>query len=344
MTELAQQVRFGTTGIKISPIIVGCMSFGSKKWAPWVEDDKEKVFSILKHCYDRGLRTFDTADTYSNGQSERLIGEFLRRYNSRRETVVIMTKVFGAVDETLDLPMGRYKVSEKDLFDITNQQGLSRKHILQGVANSVERLGTYIDVLQVHRFDNNTTIKETMKALNDVVERGDVRYIGASSMLPTQFVEMQSTADKYNWHQFVNVQSCYNLLYREDERDLYNYCSKHGIARTPWSPIAMGVLCRPVGQDTVRGHSDKALARLGFGKLGAGDDEIIKRVEELAKTKNVSMAAVATAWVIAKGAHPIIGLSSVERVDNTMLALDVELSPEDMKYLEEPYTPRNFVF
>ena len=150
MTEFAQQLKFGSTGIKISPIIVGCMSFGSKKWAPWVEDDKEKVFSILNHCYDRGLRTFDTSSTYSNGQSERLIGEFLKHYKIRRETVVIMTKVFGAVDESLDLPMGRYKVTEQDILDITNQQGLSRKHILQGVADSVERLGTYIYFLQVH--------------------------------------------------------------------------------------------------------------------------------------------------------------------------------------------------
>lgn len=183
-----------------------------------------------------------------------------------------------------------------------------------------------------------------MKALNDVVERGDVRYLGASSMLPTQFVEMQSTADKYNWHQFANVQSCYNLLYREDERDLYHYCAKHDIALTPWSPIAMGILCRPVGQDTERGHSDKALARLGFGDLSDGDKDIVNRVEELAKTKNVSMAAIATAWVIAKGAQPIVGLSSVERVESTMEALKVELTQQEIKYLEEPYTPRNFVF
>ena len=344
MTSLAPQVRFGNTGIKISPIIVGCMSFGTKKWAPWVEDDKEKVFTILKHCYDHGLRTFDTSDTYSNGASERLLGEFLKRYNIRRETVVIMTKVFGAVDETLDLPMGRYKVSELDLFDIINQQGLSRKHILVGVENSVNRLGTYIDVLQVHRFDKNTTIKETMKALNDVVERGDVRYIGASSMLPTQFVEMQSTADKYGWHQFVNIQSCYNLIYREDERDLYQYCANHKIAKTPWSPNAMGILTRPISESTNRGRTDKALARLGFGELKQGDEEILKRIEELATKKNTSMAAISTAWVIAKGAQPIVGMSSIERVDDTLLSLDVTLDEADLKYLEEPYTPRNFIY
>ncbi|SMN21376.1 similar to Saccharomyces cerevisiae YPL088W Putative aryl alcohol dehydrogenase [Maudiozyma saulgeensis] len=344
MSSLAKQVQFGNTGIKISPIIVGCMSFGSKKWAPWVEDDKEKVFTILKHCYDRGLRTFDTSDTYSNGASERLLGEFLRNYNIKRETVVIMTKVFGAVDETLDLPMGRYKVSEKDLFDITNQQGLSRKHILVGVQNSVERLGTYIDVLQVHRFDNNTPITETMRALNDVVERGDVRYIGASSMLPTQFVEMQATSDKHGWHQFVNIQSCYNLIYREDERDLYQYCAKHKIARTPWSPNAMGVLCRPLGDTTDRAKTDKALARLGFSVFNKGDEEILQRVELLAKKKNVSMAAVSVAWVIAKGAQPIVGMSSVERVDDTLLSLDVTLNNDELKYLEEPYTPRNFIY
>ena len=341
--SLVKQIKFGNTGMKIAPIIVGCMSYGSKKWADWVEDDKEKVFAILKHCYDRGLRTFDTADVYSNGLSERLLGEFLRKYNIRRETVVILSKVNFPVDETLHTTLGGPLDSENDILDLTNQQGLSRKHIMAAVANSVERLGTYIDVLQIHRFDPDTPIEETMRALNDVIERGDVRYIGASSMLPTQFVEMQACADKHGWHQFVNMQSCCNLLYREDERDLYKYCKKHNIAITPWSPNQAGILCRPRGKESERSNTDLIIKAWSLNKLKPHETEIVNRVEELAKKKGVSMANISIAWHLFKGYTPIVGMSSVKRVDDNIKALDVKLTEEEVKYLEEPYQPTNFL-
>ncbi|GMM56158.1 hypothetical protein DAKH74_027740 [Maudiozyma humilis] len=343
MSSLVQQVKFGNTGIKVSPIIVGCMSFGSKSWAEWVEDDKEKVLTLLKYCYDHGLRTFDTADMYSNGVSERLVGEFLRKFNIRRETVVILTKTFFPVDESLNIGLAAGNTELVNL-DLINQRGLSRKHIMAGVKNSVERLGTYIDVLQIHRFDPDTPIKETMKALNDVIDEGLVRYIGASSMLPTQFVEMQSVAEINNWHQFVNMQSCYNLLYREDERDLNIYCKKHNIALTPWSPTCKGILTRPLGTQTTRFGCDKTINRFQFNKLDENEEEIVRRVEQLAKTKGVPMATLSEAWVIQKGCLPIIGLSNPSRVDDAIRALDVVLSEEDLKYLEEPYVSRPFLF
>ena len=341
--SLVKQIKFGNTGIKISPIIVGCMSYGSSEWEDWVKEDKEEVFAILKHCYDRGLRTFDTADVYSNGASERLLGEFLRKYNIRRETVVIMTKIFCPVDDSFPEGSNLLAPTPEVALDMTNQQGLSRKHIMAGVANSVKRLGTYIDVLQIHRFDPETPIKETMKALNDVIERGDVRYIGASSMLPTQFVEMQACADKHGWHQFVNMQSCCNLLYREDERDLYKYCKKHNIALTPWSPNQRGILCRPYGKESERSTTDQYIAFWNLKELEPHEIEIINRVEELAKKKGVSMTEISIAWHLFKGYIPIVGMSSVKRVDDNIKALDVKLTEEEVKYLEEPYRPTNFL-
>ena len=183
-----------------------------------------------------------------------------------------------------------------------------------------------------------------MRALNDVIERGDVRYIGASSMLPTQFVEMQACADKHGWHQFVNMQSCYNLLYREDERDLNIYCKKHNIALTPWSPNQRGILCKPLNEQSVRSSTDGLITQAGLLNLEPHEAEIVNRVEKLAKKKSVSMANVSTAWVMSKGAIPIIGMSSVKRVDDNIKALDVQLTEEDIKYLEEPYKPKNFFF
>ncbi|SMN21619.1 similar to Saccharomyces cerevisiae YPL088W Putative aryl alcohol dehydrogenase [Maudiozyma saulgeensis] len=343
-STLAKQQKFGNTGIKISPIVVGCMSYGSKQYSSWMEEDKEKVFKVLKYCYDHGLRTFDTADVYSNGASERLLGEFLKAYNIKRETVIIMTKIFFPVDETLDPNFRRNLEDKLTVLEITNQQGLSRKHIMAGVKNSVERLGTYIDILQIHRFDPNTPIKETMKALNDVIEIGDVRYIGASSMRPTQFVEMQAIAEKYDYHQFVNVQSCYNLLYREDERDLNLYCQEHNVALTPWSPNSQGILTRPIGTQTERFSKDAIVNAWGLNKLPPADTEIVNRVEKLAKEKNISMATLSTAWVSTKGCFPIVGMSKIERVDDALAALEVTFTEEELKYLEEPYVPKSFLY
>ena len=335
--SLVGQVKFGTTGIKISPIIVGCMSYGSKLWAPWVLDDEEEVFEILKYCYDAGIRTFDTADVYSNGVSERLLGKFLQKYKIKRETVVILSKINFPVDESLGLSMNDvYHHNESTALDLANQRGLSRKHIISGAAQSVERLGTYIDVLQIHRFDPDTPIEETMRALNDVVESGLTRYIGASTMLATEFVEMQHVAETHGWFKFVSWQTQYNLLYREDEREIMPYSKKRGIALIPWSPNRRGFLTRPLGQQTERSKRDI----LRFN-LSEADKEIIGRVEELSKRKGVSMAAISTAWVLSKGCNPIVGMSTIERVKDALSALSVEFSEDETKYLEGAYLPKH---
>lgn len=273
-----------------------------------------------------------------------MLGEFLKKYNIRRETVVILSKIFFPVDDTADFNI--YKGAKDDLskLDMVNQQGLSRKHILAGVRNSIRRLGTYIDVLQIHRFDPNTPIKETMKALNDVIEAGDVRYIGASSMRPTQFVEMQSVAEQNGWFTFVNMQSCYNLLYREDERDLNIYCQEHNIALTPWSPNAKGILTRPLGTVTERFTKDAIINIFGLNDLPPADTEIVNRVQKLSEKKGISMAVLSTAWVYQKGCFPIVGLSTIERVDDAIAALYVRFSEEELVYLEELYIPKKLVY
>lgn len=339
MPEILPQVKFGNSGLKISPILVGCMSYGSKSWSEWVVEDKQRVFSILKHCYDKGLRTFDTADVYSNGLSERLLGEFLRHYNINRETVVILTKVYFPVDENISLTHSNIANPTNGLA-LANQRGLSRKHIIAGVKGSVERLGTYIDVLQIHRLDHDTPMEEIMRALNDVVSQGDARYIGASSMLATEFAELQFIAEKHDWVKFISSQSCYNLLYREDERELYPFARRHNIALIPWSPLARGVLARPLGASSQRGTTDKGFERFGFAALERHEQDIIKRLEKVAKDRGVSMATLGTAWVLSKGCYPIGGFSSEQRVDEALKALDIKLTDEELNYLEEPYRPR----
>lgn len=339
--SLIKQVPFGRTGIKVSPIIVGCMSYGSKKYLPWCLEDEDKIFEILKYCYDHGIRTFDTANCYSNGKSERILGKFLRKYNIKRETVVIMTKVFFPVDENLE-PFNLIDDISDTLVgvQVANQRGLSRKHIFDSVKASMERLGTYIDVLQIHRLDHDTPYRDIMKALNDVVEAGYTRYIGASTMRATEFVELQMLADKYNWFQFANLQTAYNLLYREDEREFVPFVKKHGIAMTPWSPNARGLLTRPIKETiTDRYKLDKKIFPVDEVNI-----EIIKRVEEVAKKHDASMAMVSLSWLLGKGCYPIVGLNSIERVREAIKATNLQLTEEEVKYLEEPYRPRNIFF
>ena len=340
--SLVKQVPFGKTGIKISPIIVGCMSFGDPKWQPWILEDEEKIFEILKYAYDHGLRTFDTADVYSNGKSERLLGKFLKKYNIKRETFVIMTKIHFSVDEDMEIKTGDCfpSLDTKEGIQLANQQGLSRKHIIAGVKNSVERLGTYIDVLQIHRLDHDTPMKEIMKTLNWVVEQGYTRYIGASTMRATEFVELQMIADKYNWFQFVNLQTQYNLLYREDERDLIPFAKRHGLAMTPWSPNAHGQLTRPISQQT---QTERGSFGMSFLPMSDANKTIISRVEELSKKYNVSMAVISTAWILSKKFCPIVGMNSVSRVEDAIKATKIQLTEEDIKYLEEPYQPTKYL-
>lgn len=338
----------GDSGLKISKIIVGCMSFGDKNWADWVLDDEEAIFRILKKCYDCGIRTFDTADVYSNGKSELILGQFLRKYKIPREKVVILSKVFFPVDpDTPDFKLSNYRDFPE--YEYINCQGLSRKHIIDGVENSVKRLGTYIDVLQIHRLDKTTPKFEIMRTLNDIVLKGQVRYIGASSMKATEFAELQFIADKNGLFKFISMQNYYNLLNREEEREMIPFCNNSTLGKVgliPWSPNARGLLTRPLGRISEfnrNDNTDKTLKLLGLDELSENDQEIIKRVEKVARTRNVSMATVATAWVISKGCAPIVGLNSERRVDDALEAVKLHLTEEEVCYLEDPYAAKSLI-
>ncbi|KAI4686041.1 uncharacterized protein J4E88_003878 [Alternaria novae-zelandiae] len=333
-----QYVNLGKSGLKVSKVILGAMSFGSSKWQPWVLDEAESL-PLLEHAYKSGINTWDTADIYSHGHSEKIIAKALKQYNIPRNKVVLLSKCyFGVVEE--DPSLGIASVSTND-GEMVNQVGLSRKHIFDAVEKSIERLGTYIDVLQIHRLDRGTPREEIMKALNDVIERGWVRYIGASSMAAWEFQTLQNIADRNGWHKFISMQNYYNLIYREEEREMIPYCQDTGVGLIPWSPIARGALTRPWSDRTSkRAETDKFLEMLVHGREDAIDKKIIERVEEVAKKNNVSMACIATAWTIKKGVCPIIGLSSKERIDETVRNSNFNLSDEDAKYLEEVYVPK----
>ncbi|CAN6674256.1 putative aryl-alcohol dehydrogenase Aad16p [Trichomonascus vanleenenianus] len=311
------------------------MSFGKKQWADFVIEDEDFVMQLLKKAYDSGIRTFDTADVYSNGASEILIGKFLKKYNIPRSTVVILSKVFFISDNEEGTANTIYSSDP----EFVNRMGLSRKHIMDAVERSVHRLGTYMDVLQIHRFDAETPIEETMCALNDVIKSGQVRYIGASSMRAWQFVMMQECAEKNGWHKFISMQNYHNLLYREEEREMIPYCKATNVGLIPWSPVAFGMLARPktVSSDRVT-NSD--YYKDNVAKFTQVEWSIIDRVEEVAKKKNVPMAQVAIAWCLAKGDNPIVGFNKLERIDDAVAALKLKLTEEDIKYLEELYVPR----
>ncbi|EJD45603.1 Aldo/keto reductase [Auricularia subglabra TFB-10046 SS5] len=327
--------RLGNSGLKVSKVILGCMSFGSPAWENWVLDE-EKSLPVLKAAYDAGINTWDTADIYSNGLSEVVVGKAIKKYNIPRKKLVIMTKCCGAVNE--DDPARRVYIPSANDPEWINQWGLSRKHIFDAVDASVARLGTYIDVLQIHRLDKTVPPEEIMEALHDVVKSGKVRYIGASSMWAHEFATLQFTATLHGWTKFISMQNFYNLLYREEEREMIPFCDKTGVGLIPWSPVARGRLTRPWDQnDTPRAAADKWGSAL-FG--AAAEEEITKRVEKVAKEKDVPMAAVAIAWVVSKGQAPIVGLSSEKRILEAVDALKVKLTPEEVKFLEEPYVPR----
>ena len=297
---------------------------------------------MLKHAYDIGINTWDTADVYSMGASETIIRKAIQTYKIPRSKLVILSKCFFGVADDGTFP-GIAAVSTND-GDRVNQVGLSRKHILDAVDASVERLGTYIDVLQIHRLDRSTPREEIMKALNDVVESGKVRYIGASSMAAWEFATLQGIAERKGWHKFISMQNYYNLLYREEEREMIPYCKDSGVGLIPWSPVARGALTRPFGsRETKREKTDKMMMNLIRGRETETDKTITDRVEEVAKKNEVSMACIATAWCIKKGVCPIIGMSSKERMDQACENAMFDLSDEDAAYLEEPYMPKNIV-
>ncbi|KAH7103172.1 voltage-gated potassium channel subunit beta-2 [Auriculariales sp. MPI-PUGE-AT-0066] len=332
--------RLGSSGLKISKIILGCMSYGSSKWQGWILDE-DVALPLFKAAYDAGITTWDTANIYSNGESERLIRKAIEKYNIPRNRLVILSKVYFPVKD--DDASFDFWANPTDGPEWNNNKGLSRKHILDAVDASVARLGTYIDVLQIHRFDPDVPAEEIMEALHDVVKSGKVRYIGASSMFVHQFATLQFTAEKHGWTKFISMQNYYNLIYREEEREMIPFCNNTGVGLIPWSPLARGALARAYGGETLRTGTDFVYTFL-VSKVDAHESEInkevITRVEKVAKDKGTSMACVATAWVLGKNCAPILGLNSVKRIEEAVASLKVKLTDDEIKYLEESYAPK----
>ncbi len=320
-----QYVRFGSTGMKVSRLCFGCMTYGSKKWREWVLEEQEgKPF--LKAAFEAGINFFDTADVYSQGVSEEIVGRAIKEF-ARREETVLATKVYN--------PMGKGP----------NQKGLSRKHIMEAIDASLKRLGTdYVDLYIIHRLDPETSMEETIEALSDVVKAGKAIYLGASSMWSWQFAKMLTMQRERGLSPFVSMQNYYNLIYREEEREMLPLCKDAGIAATPWSPIARGFLAGSMpsqGERTLRGKTDEFAKTLGIGASDT-DHEIAERVRVVAEELGVSRAAVAIAWTLANPVvtSPIIGASKPHHLPDALKALEIKLDAETKKYLEESYRPR----
>ncbi|KAF7356074.1 Aldo/keto reductase [Mycena venus] len=306
-------VRLGNSGLKVSKIIFGCMSYGSSEWKgqTWILPEKD-VLEQIKFAYDAGINAFDTAASYSDGMSEEILGKAIKQYNLPRDEIVVMTKVFGYS------AWNKSKEGEEGAR-IVNQHGLGRKHIFDSVKNSLTRLQfDYIDLLQCHRFDYDTPIEETMQALHDAVQAGYVLYIGMSSCWAWQCVllhAMQNYAISHKLTSFISMQNHHSLVYREEEREMFPTCKHFGVGIIPWSPLARGVLTRPLvaQKDTSRGTGDPFVD--SYNSLG-GAHEIVSRVEELAKKRGVSMAQIALAWSMCKDGvtAPIIGTTSIEKI------------------------------
>jgi aryl-alcohol dehydrogenase-like predicted oxidoreductase len=302
-----------------------------------------QALPLLKVAYDKGVNTWDTANMYSNGASESIIGKALKKYDIPRHKVVIMTKCFQAVGEEPETVPWMFRPHIEQSKDYQNQYGLSRAAIFNQVDASLERLGTdYIDLLQIHRFDPVTPIEETMRALHDLVRSGKVRYIGASSMWATQFARMQHCAERHGWTQFVSMQNCYSLLYREEEREMNRFCNDTGVGLVPWGPLAAGALARPLADygTTKRSQMQKERQPGAMGTVEP-DVSIIKRCQEIADKKGWPLSVVALAWINKRCASPIVGFSSEKRLDEALVAKGKELTADEEKYLEELYQPKN---
>jgi aryl-alcohol dehydrogenase-like predicted oxidoreductase len=333
-------VKLGDSGLTVSRIALGMMSYGSSEWRPWVLDEAE-ARPIVERAVDLGINYFDTADMYSAGWSEIVTGKLVRAL-CRREEVVVATKVFYPVE--MGFKGGAAGGAKPPLRP--NADGLSRKRIFQAVDDSLMRLGTdYIDLYQIHRFDYDTPLEETMEALHDVVKSGKVRYLGASSMAAWQFAKAQQIAQQNGWTRFVSMQNHYNLAYREEEREMIPLCRDQGVAVVPWSPLARGFLAgnRPADlaaatQATMRAQTDD-VARKYYCR--DGDTRVLAQLGELAVRKEVSNATLAYAWLLnRKGVTaPVIGATKSAHVDEAVRALEIALSAEDMQKLEAPYEP-----
>jgi aryl-alcohol dehydrogenase-like predicted oxidoreductase len=311
----------GDTGMTVSRIGLGCMSFGSKDWREWVLE-AEASLELIERAIDLGINFFDTANMYSNGESERILGEAL---DGRRDEMVVATKGYFQMDE-----------------DDPNSGGLSRKAIEQELDNSLDRLGMEtVDLYQIHRWDDETPIETTLRALDDAVRRGKTRYVGASSMWTHQFANALRTSERLGLERFATMQNHYNLVYREEEREMLPFCTDENVGVIPWSPLARGYLTRP-HEDidaTARGAAEEHLYEHPYRE--GGGPEINERVAELAAEKGVKMAQIALAWVLHKDwvDAPIIGTTSVEHLEDAVEALDIDLTSSDIAYLEEPYEP-----
>ena len=312
--------KFGSTGLEVSRICLGCMSFGEgdREWT--LNEEQSRPF--IRRAIEAGVNFFDTANVYSNGSSEEITGRALKDF-AAREDVVIATKVYSRMRPG------------------PNGAGLSRKAIMTEIDNSLRRLGTdYVDLYQIHRWDELTPIEETLEALHDVVKAGKARYIGASSMASWQFAQALYTADLNGWTRFSSMQNHYNLIYREEEREMLPLCEDQGIAVIPWSPLARGKLARAASDlSTTRSGSDQFVASL-YPQEHA-DNAVIERVEHVAKQHGVPMARIALAWVLASDVitAPIVGVTKQHHLDDAIAALDVDLGAEQISYLEERYVP-----
>lgn len=322
-----QYTNLGNTGLKVSRICLGTMSYGTSKWRDWVLDEEESREHI-QQALELGINFFDTANMYADGVSEEVVGRALNDF-AKRDEVVVATKGF-------------FNFGEKP-----NQGGLSRKALIQAFEDSLDRLGMdYVDLYQIHRWDYETPIEETLEALHDLVRSGRVRYIGASSMFAYQFAKSLYLADLKGWTRFVSMQNHYNLVYREEEREMNKLCVEEGVGLIPWSPLARGFLAgnrtRDKSGETKRAKSDTFAHDMYFSD---SDFDIVDRVVELAKKKDVSPAQLALAWMLNKPgvAAPIVGVTKLSHLEQAVESVEIEMSEEDMNYLEELYEPHRIM-
>jgi aryl-alcohol dehydrogenase (NADP+) len=315
-------IKLGRTGMKVSRLCLGMMTYGSKTWREWILDENE-ARPFVERALEAGINFFDTADVYSLGASEQVLGNLLRTLGAKREDLIVATKVYHPMSEEV------------------NDRGLSRRHILKSIDRSLRRLQMdYVDLYQIHRWDYETPIEETMETLHDVVRAGKARYVGASSMYAWQFSKAQYTAELHGWSRFVSMQNHYNLIYREEEREMIPCCIDQGVALLPWSPMARGFFAgnhrKGDWGDTPRAKTDT----FGQGMYYRDEDFIVAdRVQELARKRGLSGPQIALAWVLGKPfvTAPIIGASRMQHLDEAIAALGIQLSPEEVKQLEQPY-------
>lgn len=318
-------IQLGTTDLQVSRLCLGCMTYGEPTRGnhAWTLPEASSR-PLIQQALNAGINFFDTANSYSDGSSEEILGRALKDF-ARREEIVVATKVY---------------------FPLSNlSQGLSRKNILQSIDDSLQRLGMeYVDLLQIHRWDYETPLEETLQALHDVVQSGKARYIGASSMHASQFAQALQMQAQQGWHRFVSMQDQYNLIQREEEREMHPLCQKEQIAVLPWSPLARGKLTRPWGENTARSTSDQVMAKL-YATTEENDAAIAQRLAQVAESKGVTRAQVALAWLLSKPAvtAPIIGASRAEQFADLVKAVDVTLSDDEVTLLEEVYQPHQAV-